>query len=185
MKKMDSELAEFLASGIKVAEDSTIWDEGRMPLAITYRLSDTLPPLKYVSSVRAVLLHNDKVMVVRDGKNHYHILPGGRREEHETLEETLRREILEETGWTMKGVSLLGFIYLHHLSPRPPDYTFPYPDFLWTIYMAEADRYLPEKQVQGKYELEADFRFVDETRELLDEPGQLAFLEATIKLQGK
>jgi 8-oxo-dGTP pyrophosphatase MutT (NUDIX family) len=185
MDKIEPELSQYLASGRKIAEGSATWDEGRIPLTITYYLSNVLPPLRYVSSVRGMLLRDETVMVVCDRKEHFYITPGGRREGAEVLEETLHREILEETGWTFGETMLLGFIHLHHLAPESPDYAFPYPDFLWIVYLAEADRYFPKKLAPGQYELETSFRSIEEARALLDEPGQLQFLDAAIKLRRK
>ena len=57
-------------------------------------------------------------------------MPGGQREPGETLEEALRREVREESGWLIDSVSILGFIHLEHLGPKPSGYRYPSPHFL-------------------------------------------------------
>lgn len=37
-------------------------------------------------------------------------------------EDTVRREVLEETGWTMQALHPLGFLHFHHRAPRPEGY---------------------------------------------------------------
>jgi len=92
-----------------------------------------------VTSVRAILFRGADVLVQRH-QDATHILPGGRREADEGLEETLRRELLEETCWTIRSAQLLGCKHFHHLSPKPTGYRYPYPDFMQAVYTAEADQ---------------------------------------------
>ena len=139
---MDPELKKFLNSSTPLVEASTSWGD-MLPLHITYYLSSELPPSIFVSSVRSIVFQADSVLVVRDAENHFHITPGGRRQKNETLEETLHREVLEETGWTLSEISLLGFMHFHLLAAKPTGYPYPYPDFLMLIYIAQADKYIP------------------------------------------
>ena len=137
--------------------------------------------MQYVSSVRTIVFQQDSVIVVRDVENSFHIIPGGRREEGETLEETLYREVLEETGWTLTSVSPLGFIHFHHLAPKPADYAYPYPDFLWLIHAAEVDEHIPESRIPDEYEIEVGFRPIGEAEGLLLEPGYQMLLNAAVE----
>ena len=177
---MDSELADFLASAKRLTEESVVWGDA-MPLRIAYYLGAGHAPLQYVSSVRAVVFREDSVLVVRDAESHFHTLPGGRREAEETPEETLHREVLEETGWTLTHTCLLGFMHFHHLAPRPDDYAYPYPDFLWLLYAAQADEYVPGARIPGEYERESRFRPIAEARTLLVEQGHLMLLDAAVE----
>ena len=129
---MKADLAGFLASRTPLTQETVTWGGGLLPLRVTSYVGDQRPPLEHVTSVRAVIFRNDTVLVVRN-PNGAHIVPGGRRERNETLEETLRREVLEETGWTIGEASMLGFTHFHHLSPELSDYQFIYPDILQLI----------------------------------------------------
>jgi len=179
---MDSELARFIASGRQLTEESVVWGS-HMPFHVTYYLGGKAPPLQYVTSVRAVVFQANSVLAVRDAASHFHIVPGGRREGIETLEETLRQELLEETGWTVAGISSLGFTHFHHLAPKQAEYTYPYPDFLQLLYIAEAGSYVPDARVPGEYELETGFVPIDKIRRAGLEQSQAMLLDAATELR--
>ena len=181
MEKIDSELAAFIATGEKIDQGSTVWD--KMSLEYAYYVSSEPPPSQYVSSVRAIVFQGDSVMVIRGDRGQFYIIPGGRMENNESPEETLRREILEETGWTLKGLTILGFMHFHHLGPRPASYLYPYPDFIWLIYTAQVNDYIPESMVYDKYVQEARFHTLNTLPPLKIEKGELALLNAAIKLR--
>ncbi len=145
-------LSIFLVRYQPQTEEVVIWDQLRLRV-ITY-LCDELPPSEKITSVRALVCNGEQVLVVRDPES-IHILPGGRCEPGETLEQTLHREVLEETGWQIDRLHLLGLKHFHHLTPKPNNYLYPYPDFVQIIYCALPIRYLANaRQIDG-YELEA------------------------------
>ena len=65
--------------------------------------------MKIRNSVKAILIHEDKLLVTtyEDEDGTYHLLPGGGQEIGETLDKTLKRECLEETGIEVKEGELL------------------------------------------------------------------------------
>ena len=103
-------------------------------------------------------------------------------EKGESLLETLRREILEETGWTVLSTELLGFMHFHHLGDKPRNYKYPYPDFLWPIYLAEAGDFIAEAKVPDKWVFESGFQPVNAVRKLPLDEAELLLLEAALKL---
>src|SRR4029078_3394269 len=125
---LEIELEAFLAEYLPIVEERVHWGSGR-DLKVRAYLSQKPPPLGYISSVRCVVIREDGVLVVKD-EDGFHIFPGGRREPGESLEDTLRRGVLEETGWSLGALSLLGFLYYHDLGERPPGHRLPFPDFL-------------------------------------------------------
>ena len=128
----DADLTAFLARHKPVTNADALWRGGTIRLRSDSYLSRDSPPLAYVTSVRSVVLRRDDVLTVRN-RDEWHVLPGGRREEGETPEQTVRREVLEEAGGLIGRPVQLGFTHLHHLTPKPSDYEYPYPDFLWLV----------------------------------------------------
>jgi len=115
------------------------------------------------------------------------IIPGGRREPGETLEQTLHRELLEEAGWSVTGVRQVGFVHLRRLGPWRDGQPYPYQQFLFAIYAAIADRPRPDVIVASPTEhfVSAAFLPVAKVRALdLAWPPRLhqrLFLEAAVR----
>ena len=176
---MSRDLEAFLARHDPVTTGEAVWHEGSIRLRIDCYLGNERPPSAYVTSVRSVVLRGDDVLTVRNA-DEWHVLPGGRREPGETLEQTLRREVLEEAGLAIERPVQLGFMHLHHLTPRPSGYEYPYPDFLWQVFVSVAGTVDPRGRVTDDYEEEALFRPAAEAR-LLDLSGEnRVFLEAAL-----
>ena len=112
-----------------------------------------------------------------------HILPGGRRERGETLEETVRREVFEESGWALGLMHRLGFSHFYHLSPMPDDHPFPHPDFFTLNHWAEAEDYHPELRVSDDYEREAAFVPWEEMIQIPLSNGERLFLQAAVQMR--
>lgn len=152
----NEDIQAFLVGKRPFHETEALWANGTMPLRVRYFCSDEQPPELFVTSVRCLVLQSDSALVLRNRKGN-HILPGGRREEGESFEQTLRREVAEETGWTLESVSCLGFIHLEHLKPKPPGFQFPYPHFFQIVYTAYAFIHVPDLMCDDDYEEEATF----------------------------
>ncbi|MBK7897058.1 MAG: NUDIX domain-containing protein [Anaerolineaceae bacterium] len=107
-------------------------------------------------------------------------MPGGRREPGETILQTLQRELLEETGWSVGETAVIGTYHFQHLTPKPPDYKYPYPHFFWPIFVAQASQFHPEAIQPEKYAVSSQFELIEElsTWDLND--GQLELLKAAL-----
>jgi 8-oxo-dGTP pyrophosphatase MutT (NUDIX family) len=156
---IDPALAAYVDRFPAGAQESARWGaERQIQLRITVHLSDEPPPPALVSSVRCLLFRGDELMVLRNRHTEAYIVPGGRREGDEPIDATLRREVGEETGWTLRDPELLGCYRMHHVSAKPDGYPYPYPDLLQSVYMAEADQHRPELLLDDGYDLGGDFR---------------------------
>jgi 8-oxo-dGTP pyrophosphatase MutT (NUDIX family) len=172
-----TDLNQIVAALPLQADEHAEWPPLRLRVR-TY-LTTTLPPLDLVSSVRALVIQAEQLLVVRDPVS-VHILPGGRRESGETLMQTLHREVLEETGWTIRDTRLIGLVHFQHLTPKPDDCRYPYPDFLHLIFVAAADRYNHEQREVGGYELEAALQSLAAAEALPISQGERALLRAAL-----
>jgi 8-oxo-dGTP pyrophosphatase MutT (NUDIX family) len=151
-----------------------------MHLRVHSYLASALPPIDYVTSVRCLLFNDDAILVVR-AQEGVQILPGGRREPGETLEQTLRREILEETGWAIDAPRLLGCLHFHHLSSKPSGYAYPYPDFVQPVFMANAVTYVSDRRVHDEYVVDSGFQPLVKVRQWKLPGGQRELLAAAVR----
>lgn len=186
---MAPDLAAALAGQTPLAEESVVWGKGGatpLPLRIAGYLGAEAPPPAYVTSVRALVFRGEALLALPE-PGATHILPGGRREGDEAPEATLRREVLEESGWALGTVSPLGFMHYRNLGPRRPQpagdpYRYPYPDFLNLVFLAEADTFDPAALLPNEYEREPyTLRPIAEVRAATLTPIARAYLEVALR----
>lgn len=178
---MDAELNLFLARCSPQVSEAVAWGR-RMRLRATACLSQETPPLRYVTSVRAVVLRSGSVLVQQD-RDSRHVLPGGRREDNESLETTLRREISEETGWSLGEVAPLGITHFLHLDPKQPGYIYPHPHFLQCVYVADAIEFSPQSKLDDGYEVGSEFLSIAAVRHLSLTQIERTYLDAALKFR--
>lgn len=150
------ELAEFLRAHPAHAEYDEIWPL-RTPVPLHGRLgfSDELPPVQFRSSIQGIVVRADRKVLflwpATPSGNFSHLIVGGRPEGDETPEETLIREVGEESGWRVRPIALLGFRHFRHLGPLTDEMADrPYPEFLQPIYAAVAEAYDPALLLLGE-----------------------------------
>lgn len=126
------------------------WQEAWLgvPLHLRAGLSDEPPPVAFVGSVRAVVLRGAEVLVVRTPAPLLTV--GGRREPGEALEQTLRREVAEETGWLVCPLGVIGFIHVRHLDGQRPAWGRPAPDFVDPVFAAVAEHFDGRRRSPGE-----------------------------------
>ena len=175
-----ADLDEYLSRQQRLSRSTAKWGGG-IELEITGYLGSESPPTDLVSSVRAIVFKDDQVLVIEnvDGAG---ILPGGRVEEGETLMETLRRELLEEAGVEIAILTQVGLIHLRHLTAKPENHPYPYPDFLWPTYAASAVSERPVFKVEDDYAVASLFMPVERVRQLELEEFEYSFLEAAVEV---
>jgi ADP-ribose pyrophosphatase YjhB (NUDIX family) len=146
---MDEALTTFLAGRAPLTFETATW--GEIGLEIRYYASDEAPPEHLVTSARAIVLAHDQVLLIRDPSGDEHVIPGGRRKSGESLEETVRREVLEETRWSIADLSILAVGHFHITSSVPADYPYPNPDFLQVVYLARPIQFHEERGVEDDW----------------------------------
>lgn len=177
---MAEDLAAFLSHHEAGAEGSAVWGGGALSFRVTAHLASVAPPLQYVTSVRSLVFRGKDVLVLRQPDGSASLLPGGRCEAGERLEDTLRREVLEETGWIPHSPVMLGVLHFHHRSPRPEGYAYPYPDFLQVVYMSGAGEYQPAAMVPDEYVIDALFRPIRDVLRMEWTLGERLFLDEAL-----
>lgn len=113
----DKELREFLSHHPSFGGWSEAWDG--VPLEFRTCLGNDLPPRAFVGSVRALVLRNNEVLLVHSSVPILSV--GGRCQPGETVEQTLLREVREETGWRVLPLGVIGFIHCQHLDGQRPN----------------------------------------------------------------
>ncbi len=180
---MKDELDVYLSGLVACAQETAVWFDGTMPLKINDYLTQQLPPKEYVTSVRCLVFQADQVLTIFDHDGSKHILPGGRCEAGETLEETGRREVLEETGWALGALQLVGVRHFEHQSPCPPNHSYPCPHFLQLVYTATAVTHHPNAMQFDQYVTGSQLFPIADVQQMPLSKGIHAFLNTALKLQ--
>ena len=176
---MDEDLAKFLSPLTAFEEETQIWPPlGTM--RIRCYLTDKMPPVRYVSSARAVVIDGDRVLLVQD-RDGVHIIPGGKLEPDETPEDAMRREVIEETGWSLAFCKPIGILHFIHICSMSEDQG-TQPDFLQVVYAGIPGKYHPELREVDGYEIGAEFVLIDQVRQMPFGTGQQMFLETAIRV---
>jgi len=181
---MNPELAAFLDARVADFDQQVVWRGGEHRLQLRGYLTTDTPPDAFVLAGRALVIDDQRVLVVRtaDGE---HVLPGGRREPGETAVDAAHREVIEETGWSISHPTALSVLHLHYETPEPVNVgRVIYPDFLWHVFVAQPSGFDPTAQHTDGYELGAGFRPIAEVLQEALEPFQRILLEAAVRARG-
>lgn len=115
-------------------------------------LSSYLPPLELVTTAFALAFAEDRLLMTNLTRRGWEV-PGGHVEPGEHPEETVRREVFEETLTTLGSLHLLGYQHLRLSGPKPASYRYPYPDSYQAFYwapIATLSDFLPTAEAQGR-----------------------------------
>ncbi|MGB1286996.1 MAG: NUDIX hydrolase [Aggregatilineales bacterium] len=188
---MNDDLSVYLAKYTAYVEEEAYWHISEHDYTYHLRIrnfaTDELPPDGYATSVRCLLFQGDKIMLMHSSFGDTHIVPGGRIEGGESYNDTLRRELLEETGWTVKSSQFIGTRHFKHMKPKPHFYppTYHFPHFLQVVYFAEAAAFVEGAKLEDDYELSGEFMPIDDVQKLTLTPGELLYLKTALEKRKK
>jgi 8-oxo-dGTP pyrophosphatase MutT (NUDIX family) len=136
------ELAALVERHTPVATGRQVWGEHRdIPVKLQSYLGAVDVAESLVTSVRCLVVVDDRVVVCTNVTGARHPWPGGRLEPGETFVQTACREVREETGWQLEPETLrpLGWLHIEkQLDERPPDHAFPQKDFMMVVWTGRA-----------------------------------------------
>jgi 8-oxo-dGTP pyrophosphatase MutT (NUDIX family) len=156
------------------------------PLLARLCLASSLPPPEFTSSILGIVTRSDGVVLFINPEKASgtiaHVLFGGRAEPGESPEETLRREVAEETGWQTEPTKIVGFRHFRHLGPPHPQLADrPYPEFVQPVYAAIARAFDAKSLLPGEHPCE----FVDARWAItVTDPDQRPLLRAALEATG-
>jgi 8-oxo-dGTP pyrophosphatase MutT (NUDIX family) len=115
-------------------------------------LSPLLPTKELIVTAFALAFSGDQLLLTNLVKRGWD-LPGGHIEAGEMPEETVRREVAEETGVRLGQLHMLGYQRLRLLTPKPIEYQYPYPDCYQVFYrasIASFEDFDPTRETYGR-----------------------------------
>jgi 8-oxo-dGTP pyrophosphatase MutT (NUDIX family) len=134
-------VAGLLASENAAVSHRIEWLNGTLPLQVNAYTSIRRDlPGEVLTSVRCLVRVEDRIVLCETRDGDRHIVPGGRRIDGESFEQTAAREVHEETGWLLRpeSVRTLGWLHLQNLNDAPLSSSLPYPDFLQLVMCGSA-----------------------------------------------
>lgn len=126
---------------------------------LDYQDYDPAWPHVYRPSVRAIIIRDGRVAMVRSGLYDYYKFPGGGMEPGESQIDTLLREAMEEAGLAILPETVRPFGYVRRLQGRPDRTIFDQDNY---YYIARAqDTIYPQHLDEGEAKQGFTLEFVD------------------------
>ncbi|MCA9928119.1 MAG: NUDIX domain-containing protein [Anaerolineales bacterium] len=105
-------------------------------------LDDTLPPVELITAVFGLIFDGNQFLMTNLVERGWDI-PGGHTESGESPEQTVRREIFEETHALVRDLHVLGYDKFMIQAPKPDAYSYPYPVSYQLFYWGRVNRLEP------------------------------------------
>ena len=134
--------------------------------------SEKLPPIELVTSVCTLCFSGNKLLMIKHDERGWDI-PGGHIEPGESLEEALRREVLEEAGATLSECKCFAHFKFQLNGPKPPDFKYPYPAGYIVLYLSK---------LRSLNEFKGEFETSDRALMTPKEAKKTIWVEGNLKL---
>ena len=107
-----------------------------MPQPNQYQLllADEMPPLNLITSAFGLIFKDDCFLMTKLVKRGWDV-PGGHIEARETPEETVRRELMEETAVIPQNLTHFAHAKITIHAPKPDNYKYPHPISYMVFYV--------------------------------------------------
>jgi 8-oxo-dGTP diphosphatase len=105
------------------------------PNEISVVLDGTMPPVELITSAGALAFDGDRFLLPRLTSHDWDLV-GGHVEPGESPEETMRREVYEETGARLGPARVFAHTLWRVCGPKPTGYRYPHPDSYMLFYWA-------------------------------------------------
>lgn len=96
------------------------------PNEVSLIFDSELPPVELITAAFGLVFKEGKLLMTRLRARGWDI-PGGHVESEESPHQTMRREVLEETGAEVGVYDMLGYQKIAINAPKPERYKYPYP----------------------------------------------------------
>jgi 8-oxo-dGTP diphosphatase len=97
----------------------------------------------YRITSRGLVIRKGKLLLNEFNNGEYYNIPGGGVEVNETLRETVKRELLEESGYTVESKEL---VYVTEYNPIRDDYSYGKRGALVYVFRCEIDETVPRME---------------------------------------
>ena len=106
--KIPIEKSEYIPILTKLNFEFHHCDERNLMLIKKLKSTSFVPTTKnYIVGVGAIVMHNNRLLVIKDRLNAGYKLPGGHIDKNESIKDALKREVEEETGVHIEFESIL------------------------------------------------------------------------------
>lgn len=115
-------------------------------------LDDKIPPPELITSALALAFDGDLLLMTNLTKRGWDI-PGGHIDLGESPEQTVQREIYEETGAYVHSLYIFGYDKFIIHAPKPEAYQYPYPVSYQVFYwgsIARLEPFVPTSEAIGR-----------------------------------
>lgn len=129
------------------------------PIDAEFELLGEMPEDGLIANVRIVPFVGERVVVLKMADGNWDH-PGGTREPGEPVQETARRELIEEAGADLVSFQPFGVIRCHSLRTEPYRPHMPHPDFFHLVVTADVELFSEPTNPEGELEKTTEVRTV-------------------------